>query len=385
MKKRTDFVTNSSSTNFMMAWFLAIFPVLGMAVGPVAGRPAGSTAAALDASIDAAAAAQPGTVGPQGPKPRTQEVAWGGDAYILSGPEAHDWLTERGLMANAVFTEKFWNQWGNRLPSELENEPFGLHAVGGDWSMRDQNQRPGYISILIDNPNPPAPEEPGKPQDSAEQPRGDEQPAAGPSKDAIEILSTGAGEPEEQPEEEEKPDEETSGPSRRVRQPGTVVKPLGPQVPVTPPKPGETPPKPEEKPAEPPKQEPEDPLLDQVRQEITNYVKDRQDNLQTVEDRTLVLDLTGDNGGTFTIKVGSGKVEVTRSSTPNPNFSAQLPRKMFDIFVEGVGLWDVKYIAAEVLKGSVKTTDDGTLKYLCQVFDVKLNPLVKPIADKVLG
>jgi len=50
-----------------------------------------------------------------------------------------------------------------------------------------------------------------------------------------------------------------------------------------------------------------------------------------------------------------------------------------------VGLWDVKYIAAEVLKGSVKTTDDGTLKYLCQVFDVKLNPLVKPIADKVLG
>jgi len=384
MKKRTDFVTNSSSTNFLLAWFLGLWPVLGMAVGPVMGQPAGATGAALDASIDATAAAQT-AVYPQGPKPRTQEVAWGGDAYILSGPEAADWLSERGLMENGVLTDKFWNQWGDKSPTELENEPFGLHAVGGDWSIdtEKRTRSVGFISILIDDPNPPSKREVKQAASDTDQTAGGAEPTPGPSQGALDLL--GQEPTEEQPEEEEE-EEQPAEPAKTVRQPGVPVSPPKPPAVPTPAKPEEKPVGPVQKPAEPSKTGEPDELLNSVQREITNYIKDKQDKLQTVEDRTLVLDLTGDNGGAFTIKVGGGKVEVTRSTTPNANTSVQLPRQMFDIFVRGTELEDLPYISKQALiDKSVKIADDGSMKYLCDVFDVKVNPLLKPITDKVLG
>ncbi len=388
MKKRTDFVTNSSSTNFIWAWFLGLFPVLGMAVGPVMGQSAGATGAALDASIDATAAAQ-AVAAPQGPEPRTQEVAWGGDAYILSGTEAQDWLSERGLMQNGVLTDKFWNQWGDKSPTELENEPFGLHAVGGDWSIDidRRNRSVGLISILIDDPNPPSAQGVKQAASDTDQTAGGQQPGQGPSQGALDLLGQEVEEPAEQTQEQpgEEETEQPAEPGKQVRQPGTPVAPAKPPAGPAPQKPEEKPAGPQQKPAEPSKAGPDE-LLNTVQREITNYVKDKQDRLQTVEDRTLVLNLTGDNGGTFTIKVGGGAVEVTRSTTPSANISVQLPRQMFDIFVRGTELKDLPYISKEALiDKSVKIADDGSMKYLCNVFDVRVNPLLKPVTDKVLG
>ena len=124
MKRRTDFVTNSSS----MSWIMAL--LFGIPIGLGAG--VGCTCANVAHGLGLGAGGKPGQLGslttptapptasssavaaPDPGKPRG-ELAWGGDAYILSGQDAVDWLTERGMMQGGRFTDTFWDDWYSRL------------------------------------------------------------------------------------------------------------------------------------------------------------------------------------------------------------------------------------------------------------------------------
>lgn len=112
MKMKTDFVTNSSSTNWML--ITSIIPAAGAVIGW------------------AAANSQSGFVD-------NDNLPASGEGEILSGAEAQDWLTQNGMLDNDNrLTERFW-QWYDQSWSDTEDNALLMGIVGEfDSTKRDE-------------------------------------------------------------------------------------------------------------------------------------------------------------------------------------------------------------------------------------------------------
>jgi putative sterol carrier protein len=112
MKMKTDFVTNSSSTNWML--ITSIIPAAGAVIGWAA---ANSQSSFVD----------------------NDNLPVNGEGEILSGAEAQDWLTQNGMLgSDNRLTERFW-QWYDQSWSSESNSEL-LMGIIGEFDTTKRNE-----------------------------------------------------------------------------------------------------------------------------------------------------------------------------------------------------------------------------------------------------
>lgn len=112
MKIKTDFVTNSSSTNWML--ITSIIPAAGAVISWAA---ANSQSSFVD----------------------NDNLPASGEGEILSGAEAQDWLTQNGMLgSDNRLTERFW-QWYDQSWSSENNSEL-LMGIIGEFDTTKRNE-----------------------------------------------------------------------------------------------------------------------------------------------------------------------------------------------------------------------------------------------------
>ena len=317
------------------------------------------------------AGSSPATGAPVEPGKPRGDLAWGGDAYILTGDDAHNWLRERGLMQGDRFTDKFWNEFYEPLPSDDRPPVEGLHAVCGDWSY-ERNQPPGVISILVDDPSEqrpvavspsapagggPEPDAPPAPVSEAE----DEARAEEPDR------SKDARQEEDNPADDEQ-DRKTSGPVRVI-----PVAPLGPAK--------------DDKPAETPK--PPEPVVPTQRftpgsngDKIQRLLDERlKGSAPPLVNARWELTIGGSGGETYSVRVEGGRYEVSEGPATAPNVVVTMPQYLLDAAAseEGVSLWE----GIPAIK-DLRIQEDGSGLQTLKDLGIAVNPMaVPPLRAKI--
>jgi|GEM_PF-3321755 len=383
MKIRTDFVTNSSSSSFILVALLGTIPAAAAGAGALLAQGASALGAGAAQASGQRLDTDTGRDDAERGDDRDQDQDDDrGPIRILGHDEALSWLESRGLVENGALTPLFWSQWDSRLDRYDQPPPFGLAGMAGYWDRENPSAPIREMAIVVDDsvkwpPETAQDEGADDPDARGATSTADADAADGDAEAADELGGAGAGGESQTDEQPTAEDDE-----RQV----TDAQPDDAEGRDTAPPTGEV-----EAEAEAPgageaageAQEPATPdvaLSERVSAEIAGRVKPEQ---LTGINATMQLNLSGDAGGTVTVTVKDGQVSVTPGASDAPNTNLTLPGEVFDKLMAGnMGVEDGLKL---LMSDGISVTDDGSVGQMIKVLGIDIPWWQQPLIEAKLG